>query len=447
VRDDEYITFEKTGKAFRVAVVAAVLVSIMVTDPSWASGQQTPLDDDLTGEWGGVRSYLRSAGVYFNIEYTSDTASNVKGGPDRHTEYADQIKFRLMLDLDRLLSIPNATFKATITDRNGNSLSSPQQLDTLELVQESYGRGETWILTEFWYGQTFLDQAFDWKFGRMSIGDEFAYFPCNFMNVTFCGAAPGSFVSNWYDPPIGQLGTRVRLAIDGFGYLETGGYEINPNYLIQRYAFTLGNVPGATGAMIPIEVGWLPKMAGGQLQGSYKVGGWYDTSHAQDVVENSQGLPLLLDGGKPLSRVGRYGTYVTLQQQLTHAPGVSEKQGLGGFFNATFTDRRTATIDNQIAAGLVYTGMFASRPLDDIEVAIGRTHVNPRVTQVEILQNEARLGPVGVQTSEYESEVDYSLHATRWLILRPNLQYIHQPGGISQRTDDIVVGLKVVASL
>ena len=40
----------------------------------------------------------------------------------------------------------------------------------------------------------------------------------------------------------------------------------------------------------------------------------------------------------------------------------SDHRGLSVFFNATYADRRTSTQDNQLAAGLLYKGPFASAP-------------------------------------------------------------------------------------
>jgi porin len=155
---------------------------------------------------------------------------------------------------------------------------------------------------------------------------------------------------------------------------------------------------------------------------------------------------LVLDGGTPRSRNGTYGGYVNVLQQLIRGSEDS-RQGLNLFLNATFADRRTSMIDNQVAIGLTYTGLVASRPLDDIALAFGRTHVNSRVTQAEELAEAAGSPDAEVQTAEYVSEIYYSLHATHWLMLRPNLQYIHRPGGVIDATDDIVLGLKAIVSL
>jgi porin len=131
---------------------------------------------------------------------------------------------------------------------------------------------------------------------------------------------------------------------------------------------------------------------------------------------------------------------VNFLQQLT-AP--SANRGLSVFFNATYADRRTSTLDNQIAAGLLYKGPFAPRPADKLGFAIGRTHVNSRIADLETQLDAAHPGSVGGQGSEYVAELFYGVHVNRWLDLRPNIQYVVQPGGIARNTNDVIVGLRL----
>jgi porin len=85
--------------------------------------------------------------------------------------------------------------------------------------------------------------------------------------------------------------------------------------------------------------------------------------------------------------------------------------------------------------------------VDQLGFAIGRTHVNSRIADVETDLDAANPGSVGVQGSEYVGELFYSLQATRWLELRPNVQYLVQPGGIARNTDDIIIGLRLSINL
>ena len=147
----------------------------------------------------------------------------------------------------------------------------------------------------------------------------------------------------------------------------------------------------------------------------------------------------------PLMRHGQYGAYVNFLQQLT-AP--SANRGLSVFFNATYADRRTSTQGQSARRRPPLQGAFRFlRPADELGFAVGRTHVNSRVADVETQLDSANPGSVGVQGSEYAAEFFYGIHVGRWLELRPNVQYVVQPGGIARNTNDVIVGLRVSAAL
>jgi porin len=433
-------------RPMRSAALAALLMSAITAAPA-AADEPAPYGDTLFGDWAGLRGRLYADGIDLRVGYVSETAANVQGGSKTGVRYTDQYTFGSTFDLDKLLGLNHALFQVSITDRNGRNLSSDVHLDTLQQVQEVFGRGQTWRITQFWYRQTYLDNALDVKLGRLTEGEDFASFSCEFMNLTFCGAPPGNIVgSYWYNWPVSQWAGRVKLLSPDFGYAQIGAYEVNPSYLSRRYAFNLGDPPGATGALIPAELAWVPSFGPAKLAGSYKIGAWYNTSQTADVVNNTQGQILAIAGGQPFEHNGAYGAYVNFQQKITEGAAAPD-QGMSVFLNITAADRRTATLDNQVALGVFYNAPFDSRPADQLGIALGRTHVNGRVAVAEQAENAVGLGPVGIQHSEYSSEVYYRLHVIDGLTLQPNLQYVHQPGGIAKNTDDIILGLRVAISL
>lgn len=422
---------------------ASAAVMMTCATAAWAGAPQ-PFSDDLTLDWDGIRSGWLDKGVDVRIGYVSETATNVQGGNEELVRYTDQINFSAKLDLEKLLGLPQATFKLAITDRNGDNLSSDANLHSLQQVQELYGRDQTWRWTQFWYQQKYLNGLVTWKVGRITEGEDFAAFSCEFMNLTFCGAPPGNIVgSYWYNWPVSQWATEVKLSLKGIGYVQVGAFDVNSNYLLNKYSMDLWRPGSSSGVLVPLEFGWLPTVGAG-FKGSYKIGGWYNSSIAPDVAENIYGQPLLINGGPPLMRHGQYGAYANFLQQLT---GPSSDRGLNVFFNATYADRRTSTQDNQYAAGLLYKGPFALRPADTLGFAIGRTHVNSRIADMETLLNDSKPGSVGVQGNEYVTEVFYGVQLNRWLELRPNVQYVAQPGGVARNTSDVIVGLKLTAGL
>jgi porin len=426
----------------RIRIAAgSIVVGLLACARAVHAGAPTPFTDDLFVDFNGLRNELRDLGVDLRLGYTSETATNAQGGDALGVTYDDQLTIGLGFDLQKLFDLNQAKFQMTVTNRNGQSLSSVEDLHSLQQVQEIYGRGQTWLLTQFWYDQKYLNGMLDWKIGRLTEGEDFAAFSCDFMNLTFCGAPPGNLVGNyWYNWPISQWGTRLKINISNFGYVMIGGFVANPSYLEQKYAWDFGNPPGATGGLLPVEVAWTPTFGNG-LDGSYKFGGWYNTSEGNDVFENTQGQPLVLDGGKPLVRHGSYGEYLNFLQRLTGSAKTG--RGLSVFLNATAADRRTSVLDKQVTVGLFDTGLFASRPADKLGVAIGGTHVNSRVATAERLQDALTQEQVPVQSSEYVAEVFYGAALAPWIELRPNIQYVRHPGGTSQYTDDVIVGLKL----
>jgi porin len=399
-------------------------------DPTSAATAPVPW---LLGDWGGARTRLQNQGIDSQFGYTGEFAYNATGGIKSEATYTDQYSAGMTLDLNRLIGIPDAQFQATITERTGRNLSDDAQLGTLQQVQEVFGRGQTIRLTDFWYEQKYADGLIDWKVGRMPFSEDFAAFSCDFQNLMFCGSAPGNIVGNYiWDAPISQWATRVKLALNGFGYFQVGIYDVNPKYLGVQDQVLPVFFPGSTGALVPVELAWLPKFGNDALSGSYKFGAWYDTSTADDVVDDINGNPFTLTGLPPLQRRGRYGGYINFQQQMTSS--------LSLFLNVVMADRRTATIDRQIAGGLIYTGPLSWRPNDDVALAVGTTHVNSRMANVETLQNTEGLG------SEYTFEVDYTFRPDNGLLFRPNIQYVHHPGGTSQNHDVLVFGLKTSAN-
>src|SRR5689334_6457075 len=369
----------------RMVICVLLLLLLLVG----ITGSGTAIADDagnrrLTGNWDGFRTVLEQSGVDLELGYTSELAYNAAGGTNALLRYADQWTFGAGFDLDRLLDIPDAKIKLTITDRNGQNLSDDAHLGTLQQVQEVFGRGQTWRLTQLWYDQKYFSGLLDWKVGRLTVGEDFASFSCDFMNLTFCGSQPGNIVGDyWYNWPVSQWATRLQLNLPHTTYLELGVYQQNVGFLESQGAYLPNNPSGTKGALLPVELGWKPKLGAGRtLAGSYKLGVWYDTGSAKDVYDDKAGNPQVLTGDAFARRHGRYGIYVNLQQQLTQpVPTVDPDRGLSLFLNVSQADERTSTIDNQVAAGLFYVGPFQARPLDAIGFAIGRTEVNDRVTR------------------------------------------------------------------
>ena len=413
--------------------------------PSTIQGQaiETP-PSTLTGDWGGLRTRLYNTGIDFSGNFKGELASDPQGGTQFGATEAGQFSFGATLDTQKLFDLTGGTVQLSVTYRQGATLANHFGLNLLQEAQEVYGRGDIARLTELWYQQDIAGGAVSVKIGRMPEGD-FDSFPCNFMNNALCGAAGGNIAGNyWLNWPISQWAGWVRVNTGEF-YSMLGAYETNPNDLDQSFA--PGWFSGATGVMGHLEEGWTPRIGADQLQGRYQIGVWYETSGGNDVLLGSNGQPDILTGLPPLHRDGRYGYYVQVLQQLTGIGkvvpgGWRGVEGLTFFFNFIQADRATTIQDNEASAGFFYTAPFASRPHDHIGLGIARTDYNDRAAEAISLANPGAETP----RAEYSTEVYYSYLLTPWLTMRPDLQYIFDPGGYSNHTPILVIGARTVAT-
>lgn len=382
------------------------------------------------------RGRAADTGVTLAVRYTSELGYNPAGGDaDRVTE-TGQADLDAKLDLGKIAGLNGGTLNAVVTWRRGRLLDQVADLGTLQQTQEVFGRGQTWRLTRLWYEQS-LGRA-SLKLGRSNVGEDFATFSCDFMNLTFCGAQPGNIVGDyWLNWPVSQWMARAKLTV-GNKYVQVGAYEVNPRNL--RKTFTIGYFNGATGVLIPLEAVWKARLGG--LPGLYRLGAWYDTSRADDAVLDRNSDLAIITGIDPLERAGRSGAWVMLRQQVAGAADMNgTTHGLTLFFRATRADRRTARLDSQMTLGVFYEGLHLIASDDALGVAVGATHVNSRVSGAE------RVADLPAQGREYVGEIFYSFHPFSGVVARPNLQYVIDPGGQRERGRVVVLGIKTAFTL
>jgi len=216
----------------------------------------------LADDWSRFKTYLRERGIDVQFGYVNELASNATGGVRSSAAYADQYTLGATIDLDRVAGIRDTVFQVTVTEHTGRNLSDDVGLGTLQQMQEVFGRGQTARLTQFWLDRKFSG-GIDWKLGRMTFGEDFASFSCDFQNLTFCGSDPGNLVGNYiFNWPISQWGTRLKINVDGFGYFQIGAYDVNPKYLGVQDALLPVVFSGSSGALFPVELAWLPNFGG-----------------------------------------------------------------------------------------------------------------------------------------------------------------------------------------
>jgi porin len=419
------------------AVVLAMLLMIPLFPATaaadgldgWLAGE------NMTGNWGGARDKLEDLGIEIEAEYTAEMAGNPVGGLGQGFRYAHEIDFGATVDLDKLAGIKGLTFAVGLAEYAGNSLSKAK-IGNIFSVQEIYVSTPDVRLAELSLEQSLFDDHLNLKAGWIDAGSEFAVLPvaCNFWNEAFCDN-PASLGENsgFTEAPNSSWGGRIRVELGDF-YAQTGAYEVNPRLARQGRGFVLGT-DGATGAFIPVEVGWNPVDAFLGLPGQFRLGGYYDTSTVDNVTaEVDEDTP-------PGKHHGRWGIYLMGQQKIYREPG-NAARGLTAFGGVVFGDSQTAEIQWFVEAGLVYQGTFPGRDDDSINLGFAYGHINGRLINAQKNANDEEPGSEVEQSAESVIELNYAAQITPWFLLSPGMQVIINPRADSHTPTALVLGLK-----
>ncbi|MBJ9424628.1 carbohydrate porin [Acinetobacter seifertii] len=427
-----------------VLTIAVMGSQFALANEPWSQDRQW-----LLGDWNGERQQLEQQGYKFTASIMSQAATNLDGGyNDNNTfENAAQLSLGANFDLEKIAGWKDTTASLVVTKRDGNALTLERIKDPrssqLGNAQEIYGRGKIWRLSQAWIKKGFADNTVQVKVGRMGMSEDFNSSQCEFQNLLLCGGQLGKSIGSiWYNSPVGIWGANVKYQFAPEWTFGIGAYEVNPDNIktasnSDGFNLDMNNVKGAT---IPVELAWKPKLAlFNGLPGEYKVGALYSTAEANDV--------------KTVGKVhdGKQSFWINAQQQLSHA-GQDPKRGLYVTFNGVVNDKATTFVQSTQQLALWYKGPFDSRPNDSIGFGIANYVVNDRAKDKQIATNESRgyysYDPIAsnyipIQDDELNIELNYTYQWSPAVMLRPNIQYIHQPAGVKEVDDAWVAGLSV----
>lgn len=392
--------------------------------------------DTLTGDWGGLRHQLEQDGVKVTGDYSGETAYNAHGGLHRSARYSQNIKLGVQFDLSKLYGLDNAgKVQLTINDRRGNSASEELVGNRLP-IQENYG-GLYTRLTELSYERTLFTPALNVKLGYMAMGNDLGGLDsgilCNFMNAGFCGHPLNmSGGSGWTNYPNAHLGGRIKYDFSPAWQLRVAAFNVDPqsNGNSSR-AWHLGP-KHTTGTVVPVELVY-KRLA--ELAGEYKLGYYYDSSNVRRI-------------GSSKEVAGRGGHYLLVDQAVWNDPAMPGRS-LHAFGQYSASSEAASPFTKWYGTGVVLYKPFANRPRDTVALGYGRAVQNPRSRDVlqEAAFDAGQPFP-NIDGAEQLIELSYGYQATPWLNLRPDVQYIVEPGAFSGKDIDnaLVLGLQVKAS-
>ncbi|MBJ9985951.1 carbohydrate porin [Acinetobacter sp. S40] len=410
--------------------IASIVIALSSFNLSHADDAFSPQSKYLFGDWNGKRTELASQGANFDANLYVDTDYLADGGykPRDGATFASQLWLGSSLDLEKLLGWSGVSVRAIVTARQGQSTSAenisypgaPQMANT----QATWGRGNVDSrLTQLSIEKIFADTGWSVRVGRMGMGSYFNVMGCDFQSTSFCTAQNGKWMGNvWYNEPVAQWAGIVKYRFTPELSAQVGAFEFNPTNIKENQGWNLKSEE-AEGVTVPVELHYQPKQGINQLPGSYRLGVFYNNA---DKTQNKDVLT-----GEQKDRA--YAGWLTVDQQLSSIDG--SKRGLYGFSNISFHDKTVNKIDNTQQIGIRYLGLLDEHPNDILGLGVNRIHVNDRYRKG--IYNKGAIN----EDAEYNIELNYSHYVTPWLMLRPVVQYVIQPGATDKVDNALVLGL------
>lgn len=387
---------------------------------------------------------LQQDGITFDGRYLGDFAADVAGGQRQGSAFAGELSLGSRVDLGKLGLIPGGSLHILFTLRNGNSLVAHDVNNSIS-VQEIYGGGETFQLTEFTYHQTLAGGKMEVQFGRTELDNYFAHADiyCEFENNAVCGQ-PFELVSttNTTVYPIAGWGGHVTLKPWGNSYVMFGIYQDSPSVDTKSsHGFSWGLV-GSNGFAVPIELG---------LKTTPPHSAYPDKLGVGVVFDRSSFTPPSGSG----TRYGRTVPYAVAQGRLWQAAPGSERGLYGMMVGLVGLPEHEQTFNFGITGALVDRGPFPSRPNDNLGVSIAAFHAPAAELAARYTRRQIPPGSPGPDANLVMFELNYGAQLLPWLTVTPNFQYVLNPDGGSaylptphhDLPNAVIVGLQFTVSL
>jgi porin len=424
--------------ALGLTLAAAVVVPASAAEPPASAGGLWSRET-LTGEWGGLRTRMREAGLVLGLTENSEVLGNVSGGQRQGYDYMGRTELSADLDLGRLVGWHGALIHANLYQIHGRGLGA-DNLDGNILDPSNIEANRTTRLFDAWLQLSVWNDRMSVRLGQLAADDEFlvSQYAAAFLNGTFGWPAmmsanlPGGGAAY----PLATPGIRVRYAPTPSWSWQTAVFNGDPAgkpasgdsdpQMRDRLGLDFSTDGGA---FVISELAYAPP-ADKVLPTAYKLGVWYHSGAFPDQrYDTDDGLQAVTGGAARQDR-SDYGLYAVIDQMLLPKAG-APGQGLGGFLRlggSPQDDRNPVSV--YADGGLTYTGPFEGRDGDVAGIAFSYAGIGGGARDYDGDYNAAH--PTATRpVRDYEAAIEatYQIAAAPWWRIQPDIQYIIHPGG------------------
>jgi porin len=394
----------------------------------------------LTGDWGGLRTWLDKHGITITLDYTVELLANLQGGIKRGEVVLGLFQPQVDVDLEKLWGLQGARFRAGGIFTHGPAFS-PDYLGNILAASNIEVQRPVNRLYELWYEQNAFNDRFSVRAGLLRVDTEFITSETAFifMNSTlgWKGWLATVLPSGGPAYPFSAPAVRIKVKPRDDVYLQAAVFSGDPAEFDgsnQQRTLPTGTIFSFRGGAYAIaELGYTPNQQKGAagLPGNYKIGYWYHTSrHFGDQRFDDTGLSLAdpMSSGIPLEHTGNWGIYGVIDQMLYRVPGTDD-QGLSAFFRFGSSPNDRNLISFYFDGGVVYKGLIPGRPDDKIGLAAAYARIgsNARALDRDVRFFSDPTYPVRI--AEGLVELTYQAKLAPWWTVQGDLQYIIRPGG------------------
>ena len=363
----------------------------------------------VTGNWGGLRDALENGGATIAGTYTMDWSAPVSGGISRRGTARGLLDVNVTVDTEPLFDLPGGTFFAQYLFRHGrNGSDDVGDLQAFSNIDEARLSREY----ELWFEQKLFADLVRFKGGQVDANSEFAFVNAagEFINAS-AGFSPTVFTFPTYPDP--------ALSLNFFIY---------PHENVYIGAGVYGDSITETSRRGFREPFWISEVGvtipGGDSWGDLRLaaGFFYDTGRLDRFDGGTQGKGT--------------GIYALVENQVwrENPDEEGDEQGLSVFAQYGFADEDVSTFEHHVGFGISALGMIPTRDADAMGL-YWTTVKTSRATGSPYDANESSL------------EFFYKFEVTPAISLKPDIQYILNPGGVKTADDALVFTLRLDVTL
>jgi porin len=402
-----------------------------VAQPAAAPAQAEPARvglwerDTLLGDMGGLRPALAEWGLSFGLSETSEVLGNVSGGFRRGAVYEGATLMTLGIDTGKRIGIPGGSVMISAYQIHGHGLSA-DNLGNLNVVSGIEGPRST-RLFELYYDQALLGDRLHIRIGQQAADAEFAVADHAgvFINAGFGWPTLAAVGLPGGGPayPAATPGLRLKYQANDALTALFGVYNGDPADNGSGTAFRTDK-----GVLVIAELQYATKIGG--LDGTYKLGGYYNSNAFADQRYASDGLSLAdpASTGTPLMHRNNWALYAVADQMLLPKAG-SEDGGLAVFARVMGAPGDRNAVDLFLNAGVTYKGLVPGRDDDTLGFGVVYARVSDRARQLDRDTGFYSGASYPVRGSETALELTYQAQLAPWWIVQPDVQYVFNPGG------------------